>query len=225
MGSSRRFSLLSWPDQTPEWKETDRAPLTAARQRAWDTFVSSVSYEPMRFGALQDDEDGLPYHRFDEAALGIFREWRADLERRLRDGELSPALESHLSKFRKTVPALALINHVAGSIGGPVGEAAVLRALAFAEYLESHARRAYAAGCQNETAAAKAILSRIRKGHLSDGFMARDIRRKEWSNLTDNGAIKAGLDLLAEYDWIAPHTVQTLGRSRTTYAINPGAFA
>jgi hypothetical protein len=223
-GLIQRFSLLVWPDQSAEWKEADRYPVSAARERAWNTFVSSVSYQPMRFGASRDDENGLPYHRFDDAALGIFREWRAALEGRLRGGELSPSLESHLSKYRKTIPALALINHVADGGGGPVGEAALLRALALADYLESHARRAYAAAGQNETAAAKAILSRIRRGHLPDGFMARDIRRKEWSNLTENAAIKAGLDLLAEYDWLAPHTVQTVGRARTTYAINPRAF-
>ncbi len=199
--------------------------MSAAREQAWNTFVSSVSFDPMRFGASRDGEDGLPFHRFDDAALGIFRDWRADLESRLRGGELSPSLESHLAKYRKSIPALALINHVADGGGGPVGEAAVLRALAFADYLESHARRAYAAAGQNETAAAKAILSRIRRGHLTDGFMVRDIRRKEWSNLSDNAAIKAGLDLLAEFDWLAPHTVQAVGRPRTTYAINPKAFA
>ncbi len=179
----------------------------------------------MRSGASRDDENGLPYHRFDDAALGIFREWRADLERRLRGGELSPALESHLSKFRKTVPALTLINQVADGGGGPIGGAAVLRALAFAEYLESHARRAYAAGCQNEAAAAQAILARIRKGHIADGFSARELWRNNWSSLDDLDRVKGGLALLVDLNWLAPTATPTQGRARTTYAINPRAFA
>ena len=66
-----------------------------------------------------------------------------------------------------------------------------------------HARRLYGAGAASEAEVAKLILARIRKGDLSDGFGARDIRRKEWSGLTDNDRIKAGLELLADLDWIA----------------------
>ena len=135
-GLIQRFSLLVWPDQSPEWREQDRYPLTDARQAAWETFDGFVSFDPMAFGAQRDSDDGLPYLRFDEAARNIFRDWHADLEKLLRRGELSPALESHLSKYRKAVPALALINHVADAGGGPVGEAAILRALALAEYLK-----------------------------------------------------------------------------------------
>ena len=40
--------------------------------------------------------------------------------------------------------------------GIPTGALGVLRVLAFAEYLETHARRAYSAGAQAETVAAKA---------------------------------------------------------------------
>jgi hypothetical protein len=223
-GLIQRFSLLAWPDQSPEWRETDRAPLTAARQSACATFGSFDSYDPMRFGASRDDENGLPYHRFDDAALGVFREWRTYLERRLREGELSPSLESHLSKYRKTIPALALINHVADGGVGSVGEAAILRALAFGEYLESHARRAYAAGCQNDAVAARSILARIRKRHLADGFTARELWRNNWSGLDDLERVKGGLVLLADLNWVSPTITPTLGRARTTYAINPRAF-
>jgi putative DNA primase/helicase len=41
-----------------------------------------------------------------------------DLEKRLR-GDLHPALESHLAKYRKLVPALALICHLVD--GGTAG--------------------------------------------------------------------------------------------------------
>jgi hypothetical protein len=99
-----------------------------------------------------------------------------------------------------------------------------LRALALTEYLETHARRAYGAGAASEAACARAILTHIRKGDLQEGFAARDIRRREWSGLTDNDQIKAGLELLADFDWIAPETAQTAGRPRTVYTINPRAL-
>jgi putative DNA primase/helicase len=94
---------------------------------------------------------------------------------------MAPALESHLAKYRKLVPALALINHLADGGIGAIAERAALRAIVFSEYLKTHARRAYGAGLSAETTAAKAILQHLRRGDLKDGFMAREIRRKEWS--------------------------------------------
>jgi hypothetical protein len=96
-----------------------------------------------------------------------------------------------------------------------------MRALAFAEYLESHARLVYGSGAAGEVAVAKLILARIRKGDLTDGFCARDVRRKEWSGLTDNDQIRAGLELLADFDCVAPHTIETPGRPRTAYVVIP----
>jgi putative DNA primase/helicase len=166
----------------------------------------------------------LPFLRFDDDAHGLFQDWRRGLEIRLRDGELSPALESHLAKYRGLVPSLALINHLADGGTGPVAHLSTARALAFAEYLETHARRAYGAGSEAETAAAKAILSRIRKGNLSDGFTARDVHQRGWVHLTEREQVQAGLDLLADLDWLAPLKIQTSGRPRTIYNINPRAL-
>ena len=60
-----------------------------------------------------------------------------------------------------------------------------MRAVAFSRYLETHARRIYAAGSQNEVAAAKAILARVKRGDLTDGFTARDVHQRGWSNLAN----------------------------------------
>ena len=125
-------------------------PNSDARHAAHRAFEAFEGSSPESFCATRDEYDALPYLRFDDAAQEVFAEWRADLERRLRGGDLSPALESHLSKYRKLVPGLALINHLADGGGASVSEAATLRALALAEYLEAHARRAYAAGSEAE---------------------------------------------------------------------------
>jgi putative DNA primase/helicase len=224
-GLIQRFGLLVWPDQSPEWKEVDRFPDSDARHAAHRAFEAFEGSSPESFCATRDEYDALPYLRFDDAAQEVFAEWRADLERRLRGGDLSPALESHLSKYRKLVPALALINHLADGGVGSVSEAATLRALALAEYLEAHARRAYAAGSEAEAATAKAILARVRKGELADGFTLRDVHQKGWANLTDRDQVKGGLDLLVDLDWLAAKIEHTGGRPRTVYTINPGALA
>lgn len=223
-GLIQRFGLLVWPDQDPEWREADRYPDSDAREAAWRTFEILDELVTDAIGAERDRFDTLPFLRFDECAQGDFADWRRDLERRLRkSADMSPALESHLAKYRKLVPALALISHLADGGTGQISQTALGRALAWAEYLETHARRAYGAGIAGE-AAAKTILVRIRRRDLQGGFGARDVRRKEWSSLTDNDLIKAGLELLADFDWIVPQMTKTLGRPRTVYAINPRAF-
>jgi hypothetical protein len=108
---------------------------------------------------------------------------------------------------------------------GAIPEAALLRALAFADHLETHARRAYGAGSEVETSAAKAILKHIRKGDLADGFTARDIHQHGWSNLSDREHVQAGLDLLGDLGWIAAKTFQTGGRPRVIFSVNPRGLA
>ena len=223
-GLIQRFGLLVWPDQSPEWKDVDCYPDTAARNAAWETFDSFDRLSPEAVCAEIVPYQTVPVLRLDRVAHGIFLEWRAELERRLRSPDLPPALESHLAKYRKLVPALALINHLADGGVGPVNEAALLRALGLAEYLETHARRAYGAGPEAEIAAAKSILAHIRKGDLSEGFTPRDVYRQQWSGLTDRNHAQAGLNLLCDLDWIAAVETPTGGRPTTRYAINPRAL-
>ncbi len=220
-GLIQRFGLLVWPDQSPAWRNVDRFPDSEAKAAAWEVFERLDKLVPDAIGARYDQFGDLPYIRFDETAQEAFTEWRTDLEARLRAGDLAPALESHLAKYRKLVPTLALINHLADGGSGNVSETALVRALAFSEYLETHARRAYGSGTEAEAETAKAILSRISKGDLREGFTARDVYRNQWSNLSDREAVQAGLDLLADLDWLATSTAQSAGRSRTSYRINP----
>ncbi|MGD0635669.1 MAG: DUF3987 domain-containing protein [Beijerinckiaceae bacterium] len=219
-GLIQRFGLLVWPDQSPEWRNVDRFPDSNARTVAFETFKRLDTLDPDTIACERDPFEPLPFLRFDNAAQGLFEEWRAGLESRLRSNDLSPALESHLSKYRKLVPGLALISHIAEG-GGAIGETALLRALAFAEYLETHARRAYGAANEAETASAIAILSRIQRGELADGFTARDIYRRAWAHLSDREQVQAGLDLLADFDWLELRLTPTNGRTRAAYAINP----
>jgi Protein of unknown function (DUF3987) len=223
-GLIQRFGLLVWPDQSPEWIEADRYPDSEARNEAWGTFTRLAEVTSVTLKAEMDRFETIPFLRFDTAARGIFADWHADLERRLRSGQMHSALESHLSKYRKLVPSLALINHLSEGNVGPVDEPSTSRAISMSRYLESHARRLYGAGTEAETSAAKAILEHIRRGALVDGFTARDIHQRDWSRLTDKEQVRAGLALLEEFDWITADPIKTGGRSKTAYRINPMAI-
>jgi putative DNA primase/helicase len=226
-GLIQRFGLLVWPDAPTGWKDVDEYPKVEARERAWQTFDRAARLDlltALKRRAGKGPFDKIPCFRFDDAAHDEFLGWRTDLERRLRSGDISPALEGHLAKYRKLVPALALINHITEDEEGDVTQKSLVRALSFAVYLESHARRIYSSGSESEVSAAKAILKHIRAKDLTDGFTARDILRHGWDHLTDRDQIGAGLNVLVEFDHLAAVESASLpygGRPKTIYRINP----
>ena len=101
---------------------------------------------------------------------------------------------------------------------------ALLKALATAHYLESHARRVYGSASESELAAAKAILRRIRNHDLEDGFTARDVHQRDWAHLTEREHVAAGLSLLVDLDYLALSALSVGvggGRPKVTYLVNP----
>ncbi len=227
-GLIQRFGLLVWPDTCGAWKDVDRWPDTDAKNKAFQVFDRLDKLNPLEIGAEQDTDrdgapDGIPYLRFEPAALELFQEWRTDLEKRLR-GELHPALESHFAKYRKLIPSLALIIHLADGGTGLVTERATLQALAWGEYLETHAQRAYGSVSQPEIAVAKAILKRIKKGDLPPTFTSWEVWRPGWAKLSDKEQVKEALRLLEGYGWIIRERKDdTGGRPKTVYHLNERA--
>jgi putative DNA primase/helicase len=223
-GLLARFQLLAWPDTSGEWRNVDRWPDTQAKAAAYSTFERLDSLDPKAIGATVED-GGIPYLRFDAKAQELFTEWRADFEPRIRSGNEHAAFESHLSKYRKLVPALALLTHLADNAAGAIGETALLKALAWAEYLESHARRAYASVTQAEAESARALLRRIQRGEVPDPFVARDVYLKHWAYLSKPEEVHEAVRLLCDLDYLRKEEQATGGRPRGAIWINPKARA
>jgi hypothetical protein len=230
-GLLQRFGLLAWPDTCPEWQDIDRPPHRRAREDAWQVFERLSKLDrsaAMTLGARRGPGDSVPFLRLSEAAHDDFLNWRTDLERRLRTDRMPAALEAHLAKYRKLVPALALINHLVDDGHDDISQQAMRKALAFSKYLETHARRLYGATNDTERAAARAILTKLRAGELHDGFTARDVHQHDWSGLTDREQVQDGLDLLVELHHLAASSVATFrrgGRPTTIYTANPRGLA
>jgi putative DNA primase/helicase len=224
-GLLSRFQLLVWPDVAGEWRDIDRWPDNGARKIANDTFDRLDSLDPIAIGAEADDAGGIPYLRFGAEAQDIFSEWRAGFERRLRSGTEHDAFESHLSKYRKLVPSLALLIHLADNQSGPIGTAPLLKALAWSEYLESHAKRAYASVAQAEAESARALLQRIKKGEVTNPFIVRDVYRKGWTHLAESDQVRKAVKLLRDHDYLRGESSDTDGRPKTEIWINPKVMA
>jgi putative DNA primase/helicase len=223
-GLVQRFGLLVWPDISREWKHVDRQPDRNARDAVHTVFARLDQLDWRAIRAQRDraaggDEEGLPYLRLTIDAYDLFVAWRIELERRLCIGELHPAIESHLAKYRKLTPGVALICHLIDENGGPVGLVAMERAIRWATYLESHARRAYGSVTAAEADTARAILARIESAHLGIEFTARDVWRPGWSRLTDRPAVQAGLDMLVDYEWLTCRRIETGGRPSMVYSM------
>ncbi len=216
-GLLQRIGLMVYPDIAPDWKEVDRYPDSVTRDAVNRLAEKLDTMTPADVGAEVDMYGGVPYLRFDDDAQTLFSEWRAALEHRLRSGEEHPAIVSHLSKYRKLIPSLALINHLCDGGQGAISEAALLRAITFSEYLESHAQRIYSYATRPDIEAAKTLLRRLASGKLPDVFKARDLCRKGWAGLETPVKAQAAIDLLVDYNHLLAEKISTGGRPTTDY--------
>jgi hypothetical protein len=166
------------------------------------------------------DSGALPFLRFDSAAQDRFDAWRTELEQRLRSGDLHPAMESHLAKFRSLIPSLALILHLLDGDVGPVTLTAIEKAIQWDTYLESHARRLYAGVTDSSALAAKMLAARIQRGEVQDDFAARDVYHKDWTGL-DRKRTEEAIDVLLSLNWLEERKETTTGRPKTRYVMNP----
>lgn len=223
-GLLQRFGLLVWPDVGGQWKNVDRFPDTPARQLAFETFQRLDAMPPGT--DPETDEHGPVVYRFTPEAQTEFDAWRCDFETALRSGEHHPAMESHLSKYRKLVPALALVCALADAEEA-VSLDSLLRALAWAEYLQSHAARAYGAGTGPQTDAAQALLDKIKAGRVPDGFAVRDVYLKGWAHLSNPEAVKLAAAMLCDLGHLRRTDVKPGaggGRPTAAYRINPATL-
>ena len=226
-GLLQRFQLMVWPDVSRDWRNVDRWPDTAAKAAAYEVFDRLDRLAPGDVGAApagggEGDPGEVPCLGFSPAAQAAFDEWRAGLERKVRSGEEHPAVESHLAKYRKLIPALALLIHLADDGTGPVGDAALEKAIRWGDYLEGHARRVYSPAVKPETGAALALVQRIRSGDVQDMFALRDVYRHCWSCLSRREDVEPAVTLLIDLGWLREvQCVETGGRDATRFLVHP----
>ena len=219
-GLAQRFQLAVYPDEPKSWINIDRPPNTEAKNRVYQIFTNLIQ---------KADIEEPVILKFTPDAQQVFNDWRCDLENnKLRNQDDHPALISHLAKYRSLLPSLALIIHMVESNDSdtvePVSKQVIIKACGWCEYLETHARRIYAAATNSPLQAAKLILQKIQKRKLESGFNSRLIQRKNWTGLTVNEEIKLGLDVLVDHCYLIELVNETGGRPSTAYNINPEIY-
>jgi putative DNA primase/helicase len=224
-GLLQRFALTVWPDIDQKYVYVDRWPDAKAKENAANVFE--------RVATVQPANESEPYiWRFSPAAQALFETWLIPFETELRGNDLHPALVSHLSKFRKLVPALSLIFALVDTPGSMlIEERELTRALAWADYLRSHAERLYSAAVVPETAGAETLLHKIKSkkltdaaGVLMDTFTPRQVAVKHWAGLGTTEEVRKAAALLAEYGWIERESQTSgvsVGRPSEIYRLHP----
>ena len=147
------------------------------------------------------------------------------METSLRTSAHHPALESHISKYRKLVPALALLDHLILGQQGSITAESLARAILWQRLLLEHAKRSYAAVTSATMDSAKALSDHVRRGALKDGFTVREVYRHNWSMLSNTKEAAEAVDILADMGWLRAARDEkvnnTDGRPTVRYYINP----
>jgi 5S rRNA maturation endonuclease (ribonuclease M5) len=205
-GLLQRIQVVVWPGAMPEWKNVDRQPDAAARDRVFAIFERLDALAPDRIGARCDDSE-IPYLRFSPEGQTLFDAWRDALECRLHSDDLRdrPAFESHLAKYRSLMPSLALLFHLIDVVDGGEMEAGVSltaarQAASWCDYLETHAERVYAS--ETPRSAAGALAKHIERGDVHQGDDVRTIYRHCWSRLDTAESASEAVRILETLGWL-----------------------
>jgi hypothetical protein len=224
-GLAQRLQMLVFPEIAPDWQQVDRLPDLVAANAADDVFTRLANLDPVALGARQHYLDSTPVFGFAGDAQDLFSEWWSALENGLRRNDHPPALESHISKYRKLVPALALLDHLIAGRTGDISLVSVKRAIAWQRFLLAHAKRAYAAVTSASMDSAQALSKHIQRGALGSGFTVREVYRHNWSLLSNVKEATEAVEVLVDLGWLrAVHDKResgTDGRPSIRYCINP----
>ncbi|MDP9153711.1 MAG: DUF3987 domain-containing protein [Pseudomonadota bacterium] len=232
-GFLQRFGMMVMPDIPEEWEYVDKYPDFGAIKRAFTLLENLARANPIDdWGATHakdykgdSDFDRPPFLRLSEVAQEMFVEWLTNLETLLRT-DLQPAKESHFAKYRKLIPAIALLSHVADGGTGPINGVAMKRAIRWADYLMTHADRVYGMMGDTPVDRAEALLQHIQRGDFKAGTLtAKDVYSNDWSLLGSREEAQQAIDVLCTHGYLtsAPDQEQC-GPGRppaVRYLINP----
>jgi putative DNA primase/helicase len=225
-GLIQRFQLLVYPEVGKQYKYIDRPP--AGRETARQSFENLYRMPPKDVDArfLTPEAGGHAFLQFDPEGQEFFETWLTEMETDLRSGSIqSPALESHISKYRSLMPSLALLFHLLKRVNGETSSSSidtetVMLAAAWCSYLQRHAEKLYTLASLSEFDCAREILKRIRSGELGTEFAARDIYVKHWKRLSNSEDVKRGLQILSDHGHLEAVRLETNGRAKTVYVVH-----
>ncbi|PKY11547.1 hypothetical protein B1757_03845 [Acidithiobacillus marinus] len=228
-GLLARFQLAVWPDPVDfEWRDAlPDKDLRDAVYRIFETldddgFIAAWGAEPA------DQFRRIPSFKLSADAAADFVAWDERLQREIMPGCPS-VLQEHFGKYEKLVAGLALILDMAeragrGGMIGPIRQAPMQMAIAWADFLSAHARRIYHLWMHPEVRAAQKLSESLLAKKLPDQFSTADVQRKGWGGLGTPREVMGALDFLEQCGWVR-HLESPAnpagGRPAKAFAVNP----
>jgi hypothetical protein len=216
------MQLLVYPDEPASWQLVDEYPDRGARERAF-TIVRKLADMDFQEYSTNMDSGNLPGLHFDDEAQSVFYTWLTELQDKLQSDE-TPVMLEHLNKYRSLMPSIALIDHLVnvadGRASGDISVESAIKAAAWCDYLESHARRIYGLLGDISQRAAAELAKKLKSQKLKNGFTLRDVYRNCWHLLGSKESAKAACDELVEAGWLKEQILEG-SKKRTIYLINP----
>jgi hypothetical protein len=219
-----------YPDLPPTWKEVDRWPDRAARD-ALDGVCDRLATADWPALLPSDDWRPLPYCRLDREAGTLWSEWHTSVMVALRTGRWEGRHAGRVGKYPGLAARLVLAWHLVGWAAGRIADDALARvpALTMASVLDlmdGYVRpmddRVYRAFDRTAAATGAERIARWVLSTRPESFTLRDVRRHEWSGLTDPVAVSAAVEWLAAKGWIREaDPEQRPGRPANRYLVNP----
>ncbi|MBO1928426.1 DUF3987 domain-containing protein [Thiomicrorhabdus sp. 6S2-11] len=185
-GFMQRLQLAVWPDPIQQ-EYVDELPNEEADRTAWAVFTTLYQLEERTLCFSSD-------------AQKVFTDWYKQSINELSAEENQSSLENHLTKYRKMVPALALLIELAEDPQATeIMEDSITKAVMWANYLITHAKRIY--GIQDKAAInAENIVNKREK--LNSTFSPSEIAQNNWSGLNSTEEVKLGIELLVKHNYL-----------------------
>ncbi len=225
-GLFQRFQIVVWPDPPRSWTYVDRQPSSHAllmAEKIFNTLADLPAEDPIRMN-------------FDREAQQMFNKWLEELERLIRsDHGVCPSVVGHLSKYRSLMPSLAGLFELADRVSEAKDLSGhflidlnhVKQAVAFCNYLKSHASRVYSCVITPECRAARELARHIQAKNVRESFTPRSIYLKGWSGLDTPERVRGALSLLEDAGWVRRKETPPSpagGRPSEDWLLNPKVF-
>ncbi len=221
-GFLQRLQLAVFLDTRP-FKLIDRTPNAEAFEVVLNTFrrLRAVNFDPSGY------QVGTKFNENKPRALGFslgaqedFNRWIVGLMNRIQS--LPDSFASHLSKYRKTLPAYAMLCEIVdGNHPESISLESWHKALRFGSYLESHARRIYQSNLIPERVSAVALGELIVHGELQDGSTVRELIRRGRKELDSPEQVHKALGVLEACGWIRVERTSSGGRPSEVIRVHP----
>lgn len=161
----------------------------------------------------------------------LFRNYQKKIDHVLKSDHPSIAYICHVGKLGRLVLGLSAQFHIVDSIisnlptDRPIDEKWVSLAIRWADFMDEQAKLLYLSLSKSNSA--KTLVSRIKRGDITDGVSVRWIYRKNWSGLQNREDVLNAIENISESNWITlvHATPKGGGPSTDIIRLNPQLIA